>query len=64
MKDTPGVVWLEENDLPVAVLGTLCDVLLDISSFASPQPREPPISSAGMMHGKYLITAFIGFWDL
>jgi hypothetical protein len=37
-KDTPGVVRLEKNTLPV-VLGALCDFFFYIYSFACLQPR-------------------------
>jgi hypothetical protein len=38
-KDSPGVVWLEDNNLPVVVLGAVCDFLPHISSLAWLQPR-------------------------
>jgi hypothetical protein len=38
-KETPGVVRLEENILPVIVLGVLCDFDFCSSSFACLQPR-------------------------
>jgi hypothetical protein len=38
-KEMPGVVWLEENTLPVAALGVHWDFFFCSSSFASLQPR-------------------------
>jgi hypothetical protein len=38
-KDNPGVVWLEENTLPIVVLGTFCNFLFQISSLAWLQPQ-------------------------
>jgi hypothetical protein len=38
MKDSPGVVWLEENTVPVVVLGALCNFLFHISSSVCLQP--------------------------
>jgi hypothetical protein len=38
-KETRGVMMLEENTLPVVVLGVLCVILLCISSLAYLQPR-------------------------
>jgi hypothetical protein len=37
-KDKPGLVRLEENTLPVLVLGVLCDFFFCISSFACYSP--------------------------
>jgi hypothetical protein len=34
VKETPGVVRLEKNTLPVVVLGVLCDFFFCSSSFA------------------------------
>jgi hypothetical protein len=38
-KDSPGVVRLEGNDLPVVVLCALCDFLFLISALECLQPR-------------------------
>jgi hypothetical protein len=38
-KDSSGMVWLEENTLPVVVLGALCNFLFGISFLACVQPR-------------------------
>jgi hypothetical protein len=57
MKDSPGVVWLEENTLPIVVLGALWDFLFCISSLACLQPLDswrdevplrPPTCSCSM----------------
>jgi hypothetical protein len=44
-------VWLEENTLPIVVLGVLCDVLFRISSLACLQPEVPlrPATCSGSM---------------
>jgi hypothetical protein len=39
-KDILGVVWLEENTLPVVVFGAVCNFLFRISSLAYLQPQQ------------------------
>jgi hypothetical protein len=39
-KDSPGVLWLEENTLPDVVLGVLCNFLFHILSLAWLQPQQ------------------------
>jgi hypothetical protein len=39
MKDSPGLAWLEQNTVPVLVLGTFCKFLFHISTLACLQPQ-------------------------